>query len=407
MKILGIETSCDETAAAVVESGARVLSSVVHSQINIFEALGGVVPEVAARSHIEMVLPVVDAALKEFYQNEHPEITDWSAENRDKSWSEIDAIAATTMPGLVGSLLVGSLTARTLAIAKKKPFFAIHHVEAHTYANFLTEKIVRKSALEVNAKDKILAKKIEISTQKLRAEQPKFPMLGLIVSGGHSQIVLWQNHGNYRLIGQTADDAVGEAFDKVAKILGLPYPGGPSIAKVAENGDARKYDFPKAKMSRKYDFSFSGVKTAVLRRVQSEVGVDHTFPSSKLSGRLTDAQRADFAASFQRVAVETLVDKLILAFREFHPKSVVIAGGVSASQELRDEIMRRFTVETYGNAEYADFQKIEFPSLFTCTDNAMMIASLAYFKAQIVPADDAFCVEVKPSISMTDTAWNI
>lgn len=406
MKILGIETSCDETAAAVVENGARVLSSVVHSQINIFEALGGVVPEVAARSHIEMILPVVDAALKDFYFAENPEIADWNAENRAKAWAEIDAIAATTMPGLVGSLLVGSLTARTLALAMRKPFFAIHHVEAHTYANFLTEKIVRKTALEVDAKNKALTKKVEISTQKLRAEQPEFPMLGLIVSGGHSQIVLWKTHGNYELIGQTADDAVGEAFDKVAKILGLPYPGGPAIAKAATSGNPRKYDFPKAKMACKYDFSFSGVKTAVLRRVQSEVGVDHTFPSAQLRERLSVAQVADFAASFQRVAVETLVDKLVLAFREFRPKSVVIAGGVSANQELRDEISRRFTAETYGKAEFADFQKIEFPPLFTCTDNAMMIAANAYFKSQVVAPDGAFATEVKPSISMRETAWN-
>ena len=424
MKILGIETSCDETAAAVVEDGSRILSSVVHSQINIFEALGGVVPEVAARSHIEMILPVVDAALREFYCVEHLDFDEknWNAEFREKAWQEIDAIACTTMPGLVGSLLVGSLTARTLAILKNKPFYEIHHVEAHTYANFLTEKISRKTVLNVDAPHKIISREMFRETEKIRENQPQFPMLGLIVSGGHSQIVLWRDHGNYELIGQTADDAVGEAFDKVAKILGLPYPGGPSVAKAAVSGNSRKYDFPKAKMSNEYDFSFSGVKTAVLRRVQQEVGVDHTFPSGQLAERLTDAQVADFAASFQRVAVETLVDKLVLAFREFQPKSVVIAGGVSANQELRDEISRRFTAETYGKKEYTDFAKIEFPPLFTCTDNAMMIASLGYFKASTAapndskaattgrtrkPANDPLTTEVHPSISMTETAWNL
>lgn len=399
MKILAIETSCDETAAAVVENGARVWSSVVHSQINIFEAYGGVIPEVAARSHIEMILPVVDAALREFFANTHLDFRDedWSDDYREMAWKEIDAIACTTMPGLIGSLLVGSLTARTLALVHRKPFYAIHHVEAHTYANFLTEKISRKNVGGTN----------EIVSEKIREKQPEFPMLGLIVSGGHSQIVFWRDHGNYKLLGQTADDAVGEAFDKVAKILGLPYPGGPSVAQAALTGDAHKYDFPKAKMAQRYDFSFSGVKTAVLRRVQQEVGVDHTFPSGKLAERLSATQVADFAASFQRVAVETLVDKLVLAFREFHPRSVVIAGGVSANQALRDEILRRFSLETDNFAQEFGLARIEFPPLYTCTDNAMMVGSLAYFKAQKTPPDDPLTTEVIPSISMTKTVWSL
>ena len=197
MNILGIESSCDETAAAVVEDGRQLISNVVNSQIDIHAVYGGVVPEVAARSHLEVVLPVIDRAVVEA-----------------GGWDEIDAIACTTMPGLVGSLLIGALTARTLALAKHKPFYPIHHVEAHVYANFLLD------------------------------EAPQFPMLALIVSGGHSQIVLFRDHGNYELIGQTADDAVGEAFDKVPKILGLPYPGGPSIAGAAEQGDSRRFDFP-------------------------------------------------------------------------------------------------------------------------------------------------------------------
>lgn len=399
MRILAIETSCDETAAAVVENGERVLSSVVHSQINLFAVYGGVIPEVAARSHIEMILPVIDAALRDFFANIHPEFcdSDWSDKFRELAWNEIDAIACTTMPGLVGSLLVGSLTARTLAIVHHKPFYEIHHVEAHTYANFLTEKISRKT----------LCKGIRTISEKIREKQPEFPMLGLIVSGGHSQVVFWLDHGNYELLGQTADDAVGEAFDKVAKILGLPYPGGPAVADLAQNGDPYKYDFPKAKMANKYDFSFSGVKTAVLRRVQQEVGVDHRFPSGKLAERLSESQRADFAASFQRVAVETLVDKMILAFREFHPKSVVIAGGVSANQALRNEISRRFSLETNGFAKEFGLAKIEFPPLYTCTDNAMMIGSLAYFKAQKVAPNDPLTTEVVPSISMIKTAWNL
>lgn len=348
MNILGIESSCDETAAAVVEDGRQLISNVVNSQIDIHAVYGGVVPEVAARSHLEVVLPVIDKAVVEA-----------------GGWDEIDAIACTTMPGLVGSLLIGALTARTLALAKHKPFYPIHHVEAHVYANFLLD------------------------------EAPQFPMLALIVSGGHSQIVLFRDHGNYELIGQTADDAVGEAFDKVAKILGLPYPGGPSIAGAAEQGDSRRFDFPKAKMANKYDFSFSGLKTAVLRRVQAQVGVDHTFPSNELSARLDEATRNDFAASFQRVAVDTLVDKVIAAFHEFQPKSVVIAGGVAANQELRRTLAERLPIP------------INYAPMNLCTDNAAMIAALGYYVAQKVSPTDPRQVEVLPSISMTKTAWNV
>ena len=348
MNILGIESSCDETAAAVVEDGRQLISNVVNSQIDIHAVYGGVVPEVAARSHLEVVLPVIDKAVVEA-----------------GGWGEIDAIACTTMPGLVGSLLIGALTARTLALAKHKPFYPIHHVEAHVYANFLLD------------------------------EAPQFPMLALIVSGGHSQIVLFRDHGNYELIGQTADDAVGEAFDKVAKILGLSYPGGPSIAGAAEQGDSRRFDFPKAKMANKYDFSFSGLKTAVLRRVQAQVGVDHTFPSNALSARLDEATRNDFAASFQRVAVDTLVDKVIAAFHEFQPKSVVIAGGVAANQELRRTLAERLPIP------------INYAPMNLCTDNAAMIAALGYYVAQKVSPTDPRQVEVLPSISMTKTAWNV
>ncbi|MCL2037506.1 tRNA (adenosine(37)-N6)-threonylcarbamoyltransferase complex transferase subunit TsaD [Candidatus Saccharibacteria bacterium] len=360
MKILGIESSCDETAAAVVEDGFRLLSNVVNSQIDIHTVFGGVVPEVAARSHIEMILPVIDKAVADA-----------------GGWDEIDAIACTTMPGLIGSLLIGSLAGRTLALMKKKPFYPIHHVEAHVYANFITDAAP------------------ELNLDGLRKTQPEFPMLALIVSGGHSQIVLFRDHGDYQLIGQTADDAVGEAYDKVAKILGLPYPGGPSIARTAEHGDPHKYPLPKAKMQNPYDFSFSGLKTAVLRTVQSEIGEDHTFPSGQLAELLTTQQRNDFAASFANVAIETLVEKVARAFQEFQPKSVVIAGGVAADQELRRQLRDKLPIP------------IEYPPRSLCTDNAAMIASLGYFVARNVPATDPRDVDVLPSISMTKTAWNL
>ncbi len=347
MRVLGIETSCDETAAAVVDDGRVLLSNVIQSQIDIHAQYGGVVPEVAARSHIEVINPVINQALSD----------------ANTSWDDIDAIAVTYAPGLMGSLLVGTLAARTLATLKNKPLYPIHHVEAHVYANFLN------------------------------TSAPVFPMLALIVSGGHSQLVLFEDHGKYQLIGQTQDDAVGEAFDKVAKILGLPYPGGPSIAKLALDGDPNAYRLPKAKLENPYDFSFSGLKTAVLRAVQKEVGVDYTYPSHKLSVLLTDKKRADFAASFQQTAIDTLVDKVVKSNAALSPSSVVIAGGVAANQLLRSELSSRLPFE------------IEYAPMNLCTDNAAMIATLGYYYSIKNEPIDPKELEVVPSISMTKTAW--
>lgn len=347
MKILGIESSCDETAAAVVENGTRLLSNVITSQIDIHSEYGGVVPEVAARSHLEVIMPVIDRALSD----------------AACTWDDIDAISVTYAPGLVGSLLIGSLAARTLALLKNKPLYPIHHVEGHVYANFMN------------------------------TTPPQFPLLALIVSGGHSQLVLFRDHGDYELLGQTQDDAVGEAFDKVAKIIGLPYPGGPSIAAAAAHGDPHRFKFPKAKMSGVYDFSFSGLKTAVLRAVQAEVGVAYDFPSHQLPERVSDALRADVAASFQHIAVETLVDKAEKAFHDYMPASVVIAGGVAANQELRRQLSARLPLH------------IDYAPMNLCTDNAAMIASLAYYYAQKCDPTDPRSLEVIPSLSMTKTAW--
>ncbi len=404
MRILGIESSCDETAAAVIESAGqrstRLLSNVVNSQIDIHTVYGGVVPEVAARSHLEVILPVIQKAL----------------DDSGSTWDDIDAIAVTYAPGLVGSLLIGSLAARTLALLKNKPLVPVHHVEGHVYANFL------------------------LSTP------PLFPCLALIVSGGHSQLALFHGHGDYELLGQTQDDAVGEAFDKVAKIIGLPYPGGPSIAIAAESGDAYAYDFPKANLKcppgcthapagraddgsqsnlqpetdqtpgplsglarsrsgeslsaksgrqscMRYSFSFSGLKTAVLRAVQREVGVDHTFPSHQLATRLTASQQHNFAASFQRVAIETLVEKTLKAFHGYSPASVVIAGGVAANQELRRQLTAALPIS------------IEYAPMNLCTDNAAMIGALGYYMYQAGLVRDPRDLEVIPSLSMTKTSW--
>ena len=355
MKVLGIETSCDETAAAVVEDGKRLLSNVVASSADLHVQYGGVVPEIAARSHIESITPVIKQAL----------------ENARTTWDDIDAIAVTCGAGLGGSLLIGLLTARTLAVAHRKPLYAVNHVEGHVYANFLTQTSPA------------------LATQyTLPAHAPAFPMLALIVSGGHSQLALFRDHFDYTLLGQTHDDAIGEAFDKVAKILGLPYPGGPSVGKKALEGDPHKYQLPKARVG-KYDFSFSGIKTAVLRVAQKEIGEDFTFPSKDLASRLYDAQKADIAASFQRTAIETVVDKTILAYEEFRPESVVIAGGVAASPELRRQLSERLPIP------------ISYPDLKLCTDNGAMIATLGCYKAMLgKPRADPYTLDINPNLSM-------
>jgi len=352
MRVLGIESSCDETAAAVVEDGRRLLSNVIASSMDLHAQYGGVVPEVAARSHIEAIMPVIIEAL----------------EVANCTWDDIDAIAVTYGAGLSGSLLIGVLAARTLAITKNKPLYAVNHVEGHIYANFITET--------------------SLSGYILPSQQPTFPLLGIIVSGGHSQLVLWRNHFDYRLLGQTQDDAIGEAFDKVAKIIGLPYPGGINVSRRAEEGDPQRYHLPKAKVGR-YDFSFSGVKTAVLRLAQQEVGKDFTLPSREIPGLLTETQKSDIAASFTRVAVETIVDKVMLAFEEFQPACVVVGGGVAANKQLRDELARRLPIA------------IEYTDMKLCGDNGAMVAALGWFIAQKTDtAVDPNMLEISPNLSM-------
>lgn len=364
MRVLGLESSCDETAAAVVEIDEHgictLLSNVVVSSLDLHAQYGGVVPEIAARSHIEAVIPVVDQALREAF-----------TESADP-WGQIDAIAVTYGAGLGGSLLIGVLTARTLAIAKDKPLYAVNHVEGHLYANFLTKG---SPALA--------------DAYQFPANPPEFPVLGLIVSGGHSQLVLFEDHFNYRLLGQTHDDAIGEAFDKVGKLLGLPYPGGISVSKKAAEGDPHAFKLPKAQMAGKYDFSFSGIKTAVLRLAQEQIGEDFTFPSTGLAERLSEQQKADIAASFQRVAIETVVDKTVLAYEEFKPKTVIIGGGVASSPALRQALAERLPLEI----TYAD------PKL--CTDNGAMIATLGCHKLlhHQSPADP-YTLDIKPNLSM-------
>ena len=363
MKILGIETSCDETAAAVVElhagtkhqldNGCHLLSNVVASSMDLHAQFGGVVPEIAARSHIEFITPTVRQAL-----------TDANC-----SWDDIDGIAVTYGAGLGGSLLIGVLAARTLAIAFGKPLYAINHVEAHVYANFIT-----RSALP---------------DYRPREKSPTFPMLAVIVSGGHSQLAVFENHFSYRLLGQTQDDAIGEAFDKVAKILGLPYPGGPSVSQKAAQGDPLAYTLPKAKLEGNYDFSFSGLKTAVLRLAQAQIGKDYTYPSTQLAEHLSEPQKADIAASFEHTAIETIVEKTKKAYIEFSPASVVVAGGVAASSELRIQLAAALPLP------------LDFPDQKLCTDNGAMVATLGCYKAASGrPTADPYTLDIVPNLSM-------
>lgn len=383
MIILGIETSCDETAAAVVRDGRDILSNVVVSQIGIFAEYGGVIPEVAARSHLEVMLPVIDKALAD----------------ASCSWDEIDAIAVTYAPGLLGSLLIGTLTARTLAILHNKPLYAVHHLKSHVYANWLNLDN-QNGTFSTRSLSPVVTGRARSHRSSLVADGlestisdcPTFPILAMVISGGHTQILYMPGHNQFEIIGTTRDDAVGECFDKVAKILGLPYPGGPSIAKVAATGNPSRYKLPHPKMEG-LDFSFSGLKTAVLRAVQKEVEVPISYPSHKLAELLTPQQVANFAASFQETAVEILCEKIKMALEEYPDvKSIVVAGGVSANEELR----RRFE-DAFVPAGF----ELHFPALKFSGDNGAMVAAACYYEIQSgVEPTDPYSLNIYPRVSI-------
>lgn len=315
VRILAIESSCDETAAAVISNGRRILSSVVASQIEIHKAFGGVFPEVASRQHVI----VVSSVIKEAMQKAHLD------------FSDLDAIAVTRGPGLAGSLVVGVNAAKGLALASGKPLIGVNHLEGHIYSAWL-----------VGADEEMF-------------DEPAFPLIVLLVSGGHSEIVYVQDHLQYERLGGTIDDAAGEAFDKSARLIGLPYPGGPSIQNAAGSGNAASFRFPKARLENPYDFSFSGLKTAVLRKV-NELKAENP----------EELPVADLAASFQRTVAETLFNRTIDAAREKKVKSIVVAGGVSANSEVRSCFESQ--------KEFSAF----IPRLKYCTDNAAMIGAAGY-----------------------------
>lgn len=307
--ILAIETSCDETACAIVKNGREVIANVVASQIKTHEKFGGVIPEIAAREHLEAINIVIQEALEQ--AGLPPE--------------EITAFAGTVGPGLVGSLLVGLNAAKTLALIYDKPFIGVNHLNAHVCANYIDTEI-------------------------------KPPFIALLISGGHTQIIEVKSHNEQKIIGETLDDAVGEAYDKVARLIGLPYPGGPLLDKLSHEGNKSAYKLPEGKVEG-YDFSFSGLKTAVLRLVQSLKKEDDELPV------------ADICASFQECVSETLIKKIKTALVEKGYKQAVLAGGVAANSEIR----RKFF-----DLEKEDY-KTAAPAMKYCTDNAAMVASCAYF----------------------------
>jgi N6-L-threonylcarbamoyladenine synthase len=315
-RILAIETSCDETACAVIENGRELLASTVASQMEIHARYGGVFPEVASRQHVLSITPVIEQTLAAAHL----------------SLGDVDAIAVTRGPGLAGSLVVGVNAAKGLALGTGLPLIGVNHLEGHLYSAW-----VYKSG-------------------DTPPDEPEFPLMALLVSGGHSELNLMTGHLEYERLGGTQDDASGEAFDKVARMLGLGYPGGPAIQKVAEGGDPNRFNFPRAKLDAPWNFSFSGLKTAVLREVRDLEKKSNTLPVT------------DLASSFQAAVVDVLFDKTIEAAREFKAKEILIAGGVSANQALRQAFLNQ------------DEFKVHIPPLSLCTDNAAMIAAAGYYR---------------------------
>lgn len=318
-RILAIETSCDETGIAVISGGRRIESNVVASQVAIHASTGGIVPEVAARQQLRWIVPGLEAALQE----------------ARVGWADIDAIAVTYGPGLIGSLLVGVNVAKGLAASHDLPLVAVNHIEGHIYANWLTDA--------ATADDE----------SRVEPPEPPFPLLCLVVSGGHTQLVLMSDHGHYRLLGQTVDDAAGEAFDKVGRLLGLPYPGGPAISAAAE-GAAPSTRLPLARPQGRYDFSFSGLKTAVLREVEGYRARGQPIPVDGI------------AAAFERAVVDQLVQRTVAAATEHEVAAVALGGGVAANRALRRTL-----------AERLEGLPLLVPPPAWCTDNGAMIGAAA------------------------------
>lgn len=349
IRILSIETSCDETAASIVEEGRIVLANTVASQVDLHAQFGGVFPEVASRQHIRTIYPIIEAAL----QQAHLDLT------------QVDAIAVTRGPGLPGSLVVGMNTAKGLALASGLPLIGVNHLEGHIYSAWCHWPPAANGAT---------------AAQSLKPP-PTFPLMTLIVSGGHTELVLITDHLHYQRLGATLDDAAGEAFDKVARLIGLGYPGGPAIQKAALTGNPSAFTFPRVWLDEaqgnRWNFSFSGLKTAVLREVRRLQAGGGSLPA------------ADLAASFQAAVIEVLVGKTIQAARAFKATEILVAGGVSANRALRTAIQ-----------EQVEFP-VHIPPLELCTDNAAMVASAGHFRF-CAGQRDGLDIDVLPNWPLTE-----
>ena len=349
-RILAIETSCDETAASIVENGRIVLSSTVASQVDLHAQFGGVFPEVASRQHIRTIYPIIETAL----QQAHLDLED------------IDAIAVTRGPGLPGSLVVGMNAAKGVALASGRPIIGINHLEAHLYSAWLHWPPV---ATNINAQG--------TGTGLELAPAPRFPLVILIVSGGHTELVLMEDHLKYKRLGATLDDAAGEAFDKVARLIGLGYPGGPAVQKAADGGNPRAFAFPRARLEGTWNFSFSGLKTAVLREVRKLQEAGRPLPE------------ADLAASFQEAVVDVLIGKTLMAAEVFKAAEIIVAGGVSANRALRAGMQARSALT------------VHIPPIELCTDNAAMVAAAGYYRF-IAGQRDTLGMDVLPNWPLTE-----
>ncbi len=388
MLILGIESSCDETGAALVRDGRELLSNVVASQIEIHNRYGGVVPEVASRQQMAAIIPVIETAL----------------EQASCSWDDVDAIGATYGPGLAGSLLVGLTVGKTLAFARNLPFLGVNHLEAHIYANWLHSQ----SDATPNTVD-----------WKYQEGDPLFPLICLVISGAHSELVLVRDHGDYELLGRTRDDAAGEAFDKVARVLGLGYPGGPAVQRVSQQVESElfqqqkplklarnAYRLPRAWLRGTYDFSFSGLKTAMLHLAEGASGasdsglIGQEEETNQQHSRYTrmgeQASKggtpdvALLASSFQEAIVDVLAVKTRLATQEYNVKQVILAGGVAANASLRTRMREEL--------EPLDI-RVSYPPVEYCTDNAAMIASAAFFHLCLGERHN-FDLDVQPGLAL-------
>ena len=340
MIILGIETSCDETAVAIVEDGKRILANGVSSQVKFHSKYGGVIPELASRKQIELINPILEEVRR----------------RARIKWTRIDVLAVTSNPGLIGSLLVGISTAKAFAYLFHLPLYEVDHVEAHLYANFL-DNLSRASSATTTPLE------LGRRARKQGGDTLEMPFIGLVVSGGHTSLFLVKGHKDIELLGKTRDDAAGEAFDKVAKLLGLPYPGGPQIEKLAQRGNPDKIKFPRPYLHGSYDFSFSGLKTAVVYYIRDKI----------LDFR-TRINKADIAASFQEAVVQTLVYKTIKTAREKAINRIVLGGGVIANKRLRSFF--RSEAGKYG-------MKLSVPPIKFCLDNAAMVAARAYYSKKV------------------------